>query len=472
MAKGTVWLMGAQVAFLVSGYIIHFGLGGYLLSAAEYGTFGVILALLAIVRIFVQGGVPQAVSKYVAEGRDQTSIERNALMIQSIVMLVCFTIVFAFSPYISSLLGDEALTPYIRLMALIIPFSGVFQIYFGIINGRRWFGRQAIIMGIYAILRPVMVFLLVLSGFAISGAIGGFIIAMAGVLILSSYIAKKQDSPKARESIDVNEMFWFFMPLMILAVGITSIRSIDMLLVKSLLRDNNLVGYYTSAWAISALPLTVFAALSFTILPSISSSLAKKDMNLTQSYIKNSVRYSLMILLPIALLIAANPGGLLTLLYRRAEYAAGGEALGILIIGMIFLMFFTLFNTTIIAMGRPKIPMFIVIGLLPMDIVLNYILIPIYGLKGAALATTLISLIGMFIAGLYIYRKIGNIVDVFSITKIVFSSMIIFGVALILPLQGLLLIVISALLFCGYGGILWLLREIKEDDVDLIKGLF
>jgi stage V sporulation protein B len=67
MAKGTVWLMIAMIIFMGSGYIIHIGLAR-VVSPDEYGIYGVILSLLAITEIFLQNGVPQSVSKFVAEG--------------------------------------------------------------------------------------------------------------------------------------------------------------------------------------------------------------------------------------------------------------------------------------------------------------------------------------------------------------------------------------------------------------------
>ncbi len=470
MAKGTVWLMGAQISFLLGGYIIHFGLGR-MLGPADYGTFGIILSLFAIVRIFLQGGVPQAVTKYVSEGRSVYWAKKNAYIIQSIVVILCFIVIFVFAPYIASLLGDISLSHYIRLMSLMIPINGIYQIYLSIINGKKLFLKVASIKIIYSFLRPVMVFAFVLLGFAVFGALSGLIIAVLFALLFSLFVMRKIEDKSTKIPIGLKEMFWFFLPLVVLSVMITSIRSLDMLFVKSLMREGRFVGYYTSAWAVSALPITVFTAISFTILPSVSSSIAKNNLDLTRSYIRNAIRYTTMILLPITLLVVANPGKLLAFFYTQ-EYKLGGGALRILIMGMLFFTIFFMFNTTIIAMGKPKIPMAIVLFLLPIDIILNYIFIPIYGLEGAAFTTTLISFIGMCVTACYLFKKIGGIVDSISCLRLLAASAFIFTIAIFITTSGWFLIIIYVVLLLGYIGLLWILKEIKEDDIRLLKDIF
>ena len=97
MAKGTLHLMIAQVVFLVGGYIIHFGLAR-IVSPAEYGRFGVTLALLQILQIFLVKGIPEAVTKFIAEGKDIKQTNRISFKIQLVLSFSIFVMLISLSP--------------------------------------------------------------------------------------------------------------------------------------------------------------------------------------------------------------------------------------------------------------------------------------------------------------------------------------------------------------------------------------
>ena len=52
MGRGTLYLMIASAIFLVSSYVVHFGLGRHL-GPEDYGLFGVVLALMTTINLAV-----------------------------------------------------------------------------------------------------------------------------------------------------------------------------------------------------------------------------------------------------------------------------------------------------------------------------------------------------------------------------------------------------------------------------------
>jgi hypothetical protein len=59
-----------------------------------------------------------------------------------------------------------------------------------------------------------------------------------------------------------------------------------------------------------------------------------------------------------------------------------------------------------------------------------------------------------------------------TFTKVVGASLAVFCIAYWLKLEGFLLIGLYAALFILYLIILYIVREIKEPDIKLVKGLF
>ena len=157
MARGTIFLMVAQTIFLVGGYIIHFGLAR-MISVSAYGVFGVVISILNIMRIFLQNGVTQSVTKFVSEGRDINIVKKESMKIQIIFILLTFTVYFFSAPYLARILGDSDLTYYLRLSSLILPISAITIVYMGLINGVRQFKNYAFAEIFYNILRVMFVF--------------------------------------------------------------------------------------------------------------------------------------------------------------------------------------------------------------------------------------------------------------------------------------------------------------------------
>ncbi|MCK4734412.1 MAG: polysaccharide biosynthesis C-terminal domain-containing protein, partial [Methanophagales archaeon] len=125
----------------------------------------------------------------------------------------------------------------------------------------------------------------------------------------------------------------------------------------------------------------------------------------------------------------------------------------------------------ITASGRPRISMLIVLVLVPLSIVFNMFLIPLYHLEGAALATTLTSFLGVCFAAGYVFKRFKTLIDAKSLVKICVASIVIYVIALRLSLPLIYLPVLYVLLFALYFGILFLMKELSEEDLKAFKGI-
>jgi O-antigen/teichoic acid export membrane protein len=111
-------------------------------------------------------------------------------------------------------------------------------------------------------------------------------------------------------------------------------------------------------------------------------------------------------------------------------------------------------------------------AVLPLDVLLNLLLVPRFGLSGAAAATTLTSLAGMIAAALVVQKKFGVLMNGRSFLKILLSSLVFFIVPRLWPVSGWSLILYALGLFGFYLLLLILLKEISRDDLDLLRNLW
>lgn len=466
LGAGALYLMIANGAVFLVGYIIHFGLGRYL-GPAEYGIFGVILGLMSTVNILLISGFPQSASKHIAEDDAKIgSIMRNANSIQLVLCVLLFALYFGLASVIANLLNDPSLSPYIRISALVIPAYAFYSIYGGYLNGLRQFGKQAIAVIGNSVAKVGAVFALVLLGFGVKGAIVGYLLAaLVGFLLAWRFLRPVE---RSGANFGWRKLVGFGIPATLFAVMLFLLMTIDLFTVKAIGGGEAEVGYYTSATTISRAPYFLFAGLATALLPSISRSTSMNDAALTASYITQSMRYMLMLLIPGVLLISATSADLLTLVYSSRYVEAAGP-LSILVFGLGFLTVFLVLANIIMGSGRPRVTLGMALPLVGIAIGLNIFLIPRYGLVGAALATTITGFIGMCAAAFYVLWRFRALVSARSLGRICLASLVIYFVALQVPLSPVWLPLIYIGLLTLYGGLLWLMRELKREDLETFK---
>lgn len=473
LAKGTIYLMSAQLIFLISSYAIHFGLGRYL-GPELYGAFGVIMVLLTTSRVLVESGTVRAVSKYTAERKELAlAIKNQAMKIQIILALIIFVSLFALAPLIANLLKDSTLVSYIRFVAFFIPMSSLYAVYFGLLNGIRAFGKQAAVSIIYHVVKVLVVFTLVYLGFKLYGAIGGYLIAGVVSLIMARHywISKDRDDIRIADNFEMSKIIKFAAPIILFSLAFNLVIGLDLLFVKAILAERAQAGFYTSAAALSKIPYFIFLALGETLFPSIAKSTSSKgNEELTRKYINQSLRYTLIFLIPCSFIISATSQNLISLVYTEA-YLAAVAPLSILIFGLTFLCLFIILTTIITASGKPRVSLFMVLVLLLVNVLLNMTLVSIYGLAGAAVATTITGVLGVLIAGVYVYNRFHALINLLSLFKIVTASSIVYLIARSFSVSGISLVGWYVGLLLVYFALLFIFREIREEDIQLTKSI-
>jgi len=89
------------------------------------------------------------------------------------------------------------------------------------------------------------------------------------------------------------------------------------------------------------------------------------------------------------------------------DYQVGAKALSVLAYGMVLFGLFYVLTTIISASGRPVISLLIGAFALVASGVFNFVLIPRYGLMGAAVGTTAAMFLGALVSGGYVKRTLG-----------------------------------------------------------------
>jgi stage V sporulation protein B len=245
-------------------------------------------------------------------------------------------------------------------------------------------------------------------------------------------------------------------------------KSLD-IMVLNLFFDYENIGIYSVADTASSL-LFYMTAFSIPIISAISEAWKQKDDGLMEEYVKISVKYPLLIGVPLTISIFALAEPLILGIYG-AEFQAAVIPLQILIVGTFLLMFGYTLSAVLIGIGKPKLSGGLMAFAAVQYIVSLYVLAPAFGFEGAALALTLTGITSLFLIPFFIryYLKI----NVFSgIYKILVSGAIFAIILIYMPKTNL------ATLSLGYAAglaafivSLKLTGYVDKEDISMLSSL-
>lgn len=467
LARGSIYLISGHVIFYLSSYIIHFGLTRYF-SPTDYGTIGVIFSILTILQLFLMNGIPTAAAKYLSEDIDGNEVRLKSLFLQSLFAFSIACLVFITAPLIADLLNDNSFIPYIRFLSIVIIIRAINELFGRFFNGYREFKKQAIHIALDSVPKIIFVFIFVYMGCQIYGVFLGYATASLIGIIYGIIYFKPERVDKL---ISYRQIVNFSYPIIMYSIFYQLITALDLFFIKASNISEEYVGFYTSARVLSTMFTIVSATFSLTLFPSISKSFSSDNKKNTDSYIKTSLRFILLLFIPAAVIISTNSKELLSLFFT-SQYAAASTALSILIWGWFFLQLFYVFASIINASGKSKIPAFITGTAVIVAWFCNHYMVNRYGMEGGATATLITGLF-CFICGFYFVHRIFKVsLYFYSTVKIVTASLIILLFSLSIHVEGILVVGWCAVLFGIYLGILFLIKEINNEDLIMVHDIF
>jgi O-antigen/teichoic acid export membrane protein len=245
----------------------------------------------------------------------------------------------------------------------------------------------------------------------------------------------------------------------------------DLFMVKAMLKDDVLAGYYNAAVTLSRISYMLLQGLSFVLLPSVAA-LTRPGASHDKAvqFIRDALRYLIILILPSIVLASATSKGLI-ILFFSSKYIQAAPILSVLMIGLGCLSFYLLLANIVAGAGKAKVGLYITGAMIVTSALLGMFLIPMYGLIGAAWQTTIASALGLIALAIYTFQ-------VFKISYPVRSTInvCIATVGAVLPtyiwkVSGVLLLGQYVILGIIFIAILYLLREITEKDIAYAKSV-
>jgi stage V sporulation protein B len=421
LVKGTLILAAAALVARALGVFQRVPLD-YIMGPVGQGYFAVANGVYLLLLVVATAGIPSAVSKMVSEryalgqiGEAQ-QVYRAALLFGGAAGVVITLGMFALAPWIAGpILHDPKAASAIRAIApslLLFPTIAMMRGYF---QGRQFMaagGMSQIAEQILRVAAAVILAFMVYNwnphndeGIA-AGASLGSVFGSIGAFLVMLYYANnlrktdRAEPPKSRDtsrrlrlSEIYRELFRLSVPIVMTAVTVQLLYTLDNIMVKSLTRghfDPKLINDWwgilgLNAQAIAGIPVILAVALSQSIIPVISSAHAVGDRAAVGRQSSLAVRIAVFTGMPVVLLLSIGAYSVNGLLFKETQ---GSLIVAMLTFGTIFQVGMMVSNSILLGIGQPKkATIHATTGIL-LKVLLSFALAPWLGVYGLILATS------------------------------------------------------------------------------------
>lgn len=372
-----------------------------MLGSEQYGLFSVYNSWISIFSCVVGLGVSTSLATAIYEFKGSFYKYRSALLGLGILsgVFICF-FAFLFKDAVSKALGYE-----FSLIVLML-FTSTFQFIINYMQMSFTYEKRAdynMVLSIGASVINISLSLLLIYFWQnenkYEGRVFGYFISYFIVSLVLCYICFR----KHRVIWNIRYVKYGLnigVPIVFHSLSHSLLTQSDRVMMQKMDVGNSTIGIYSLYYSFVSVLGTLLTALNNSWCPFYYDDLQNESWNKLNNKIKNYTEF--FSVLAIGFLLVAKE---ISCILADSSYWAGANIIPILVVSIYFIFMYQFFvnyelfykKTKIIAMGTCMAAI--------VNIILNYILIPYYGMYGAAFATTM-SYVFLFVVHYFIVKKI------------------------------------------------------------------
>lgn len=453
IAKNTFWLFFGNISsrLIKAGIIIY---AARILGAEDWGVFSYALSLAAFFTVFTDFGISTVITRESAKDLSvQEKYFTTSLIIKIVMTVVSIAAFLALAPLIVKQKAVMALLP---IIILLVSLDGMRD--FAASLSRAWEKME-----IEAAIQIATNIAIVIGGFialyyyrtSYSLSVGYTI--GVGIGMLAAFYPFHRYFKNIRQTFDpklIKSILYASWPIGMLSLMTATMLNTDTIMI-GWFRDISEVGYYSAGQRIAQIVFMVPALLTTALFPSFAKFASDKER--FANALEKSILILLMAGIPMAIGGALLAKDIMYIVYGD-QYLAGSLAFAIMSLTFISGFIAPVLGNAIFALNKEKqLFTYIALGIFG-NFLFNLLLIPRFGIAGAALST----LLNQTIITIYLSHKLKKEVTISIRTKlanILTASFIlfitVFGLSL-LELNAIIIIIAAA---AAYGYVLHLLQE-------------
>ena len=381
-------------------------------STSEYGVFNLALTVLSVALIIATLGFQNSLPREVAFYREKEpsrvgDLISTALIIVALNSTIWGMILILGAENIAQIFNETRLAYALKIVAFALPFSALIGTIIPISQG---FGRVREKVYFQNIIYPTMFLVFVVVGaflnFSFTYVFFAYIFAQALTFLALTFNVWKIKLFEFRISFEFSigrELIVFSLPLLL-----TGILSFVMTWADTLMlgyyKNSEVVGLYNAASPLAKLIPIFLSSASFLYVPIASQLYAQEKIREMGRVYQILTKWVFLLTLPIFSVMFLFPEATIGFFFG-AKYVSAAPALRILALGFMFHTFLGLNGWSLIIVRESRFISFSTFIAAVFNIILNALLIPPYGMEGAAVATAVSYFISNVLSSLRLYQK-------------------------------------------------------------------
>jgi O-antigen/teichoic acid export membrane protein len=393
LIKGSLSSFILKVVGMIFGYLGVLWITNYY-GAAEFGVYTIGVTLLSIAVLIPKFGMDQSLVRIIGELFTKGEISKlydvlkKSVLFTIILSITVSLILFLNSDYIAILINKPELNQTIQTISYAIVPMALVAIIAAVMQGMR---RTIIYVIITSVLLPFLFFISLvifsLNSINISALelyIGVTFVVLILALLLFKFVLPNKDKKISSETYDFNKIIQISAP-MLLTSSFVLIMSWTDILMLSYYTTAAEVGIYSAALKVAAITSISLMAINSIAAPKFVQFYTNNDMKGLAQIAQQSTKLILFTSLPILILIFIAPEWLMGLFGN--EFTAGVAVLLLMGIAQFVNAFSGSVGYIMQMTDNQKTFQNVILVAAVLNIVLNYLLIPKYGINGAAFAS-------------------------------------------------------------------------------------
>ena len=426
--QGSITFVG-NVANGVFGFAIVMLMTRFV-SPSVYGLFVLATSVILFMQVFANLGLPLAIDYFVPQYLDDGEDGKAKGVIVQVTgtVLVTSTLIAVALAVSASTIGDFFQEPSLGiallLLSVTIPMLAIYNVLLTSYYSIKKLQYRVIMRDL---VRPIVRFIvtagLLLGGFGLLGLIAGYVVGLLVAItvgaVVFTYKAWRIVSAKL-EFVAPGPLVRYSVPLAMTSVVYVLMGHVDYFLLGFYL-DSDDVGIYRVGYMLGSALMIIFSSLAPVFKPLIAET--RDDTALVQERFRVAARWIAGFTMPIAITLALGASSYLAVLYTP-QYAEASAVVALLCAAFLFNVTFGGPDGTLLqGMGYARIVFVNTLVLFGANFVVSIVLIPIYGIEGAAIgsATALVLVGAMTLVELYYLDRVHPFTRDFG--KIVFSGL-------------------------------------------------
>ena len=438
------------------------------IGSDSLGVYFLFQAVLGICGIVADFGVKNALTKRISEGSQQESYLSAAILIKLGTVSVVGCVIVVSQSYINWYLGEQ-IARYLILGLCLQQFS---QLMIGTLHGELRVGKTATIELLEQVLWIVTSVVLFYFNYGLMALIYGFLLGKLVKLLFAW--ARKKTSVGWPERVHFQSLFDYSKFSVISSIGGFAYSWLDILIIGFFLTASH-VSAYEVAWRVTTFVLLFSKALGLTVFPQISEWSSEDAVGKIESLIPTATFASLIVSIPAFFGTVLFSAEIIEYLFG-AEYLLASTAIVILMLEKIFQSVHKVWGYSLQALDRPDQAAIATVVSLLVNVGLNVVLIPAFGLAGAASATAISFALNTLLHAHFLSKSVTLSLSydrtLWCILASVGMTTVLYGVRTLVPVTSIA--VLFGLIIMGvlvYFSIILSYGPIRDDTRILMQGL-